>query len=170
MIWIRVTLWKLITGVWIIACGWGKSSGKLVRKWTKKAAGGGVVWLAGLLFGGVFLTTEVTEVTEESWLVIVSFRLSLLSSLWHGCHAPLTPDPSPPFRGRGEDWVFFAAGSAQQELRPPEAGRGRAYVSRSETRRSNFKLARRAAPGADAVEIAGSTKSQKTGNAGIASE
>jgi len=36
MIWIRVTVWKLIAGVWIIACGWSKSSGKLARKWTKK--------------------------------------------------------------------------------------------------------------------------------------
>ena len=48
MIWIRVTLWKLITGVWIIACGWSKSSGKLVRKWTKKAAGVRAVRLAAL--------------------------------------------------------------------------------------------------------------------------
>jgi len=34
-------------------------------------------------------------------------QLSLVSSLWQGCHRPLTPDPSPPFRGRGEDVVFF---------------------------------------------------------------
>ena len=33
--------------------------------------------------------------------------LSRVSSLWQGCHRPLTPDPSPPFRGRGEDFVFF---------------------------------------------------------------
>ena len=37
---------------------------------------------------------------------VLSFPLSLISFLWHGCHAPLTPDPSPPFRGRGEDLVF----------------------------------------------------------------
>jgi hypothetical protein len=35
--------------------------------------------------------------------------------------APSPPTPLP-LRGRGEDWVYFAAGSAQQELRPPEAG------------------------------------------------
>jgi len=34
----------------------------------------------------------------------------------------------------------------------------------------NFKLARRAAPGADTLKNAGSPKSQKTENAGIASE
>ena len=45
-----------------------------------------------------------------SWLVIVSFRLSLLCFLWHGCHVPLTPDPSPSFRGRGEDFVFLWSG------------------------------------------------------------
>ena len=28
-----------------------------------------------------------------------SFPLSRLSSLWFGCHVPLTPDPSPPFHG-----------------------------------------------------------------------
>ena len=64
--------------------------------------------LPGSLFRGVFLTTEDTEVTEEGLAIFcVSFLLSLVSFLWHGCHVPLTPDPSPPFRGRGEDFVFF---------------------------------------------------------------
>ena len=40
--------------------------------------------------------------------VIVSFQLSLLPSLWHGCPCPPHPRPlSPVSRGRGEDFVFF---------------------------------------------------------------
>jgi len=26
-------------------------------------------------------------------------QLSRIDSLWHGCHGPLTPDPTPPFHG-----------------------------------------------------------------------
>ena len=37
---------------------------------------------------------------------VLSFPLSLIFFQWQGRHAPLTPDPSPPFRGRGEDFVF----------------------------------------------------------------
>ena len=30
---------------------------------------------------------------------LLSSQLSRIYSLWHGCHGPLTPDPSPPFHG-----------------------------------------------------------------------
>ena len=36
------------------------------------------------------------------WCVVnclLSFQLSQIYSLWHGCHGPLTPDPSRPFHG-----------------------------------------------------------------------
>ncbi|GDX93337.1 hypothetical protein LBMAG46_33450 [Planctomycetia bacterium] len=58
--------------------------------------------MAGLLFRGVFLTTEdtedteVTEVTEAELAVGISFPLSRIYSLWQGCHG--TPRPS---QGRG---------------------------------------------------------------------
>jgi hypothetical protein len=52
-----------------------------------------------LVFRGVFLTTEGTEVTEEKFAGLFYSQLSLLYSLWQGCHGPLTPDPSPPFHG-----------------------------------------------------------------------
>jgi hypothetical protein len=40
------------------------------------------------------------------WCVVnclLSSQLSRIYSLWHGCHGPLTPHPSPVSRGRGED-------------------------------------------------------------------
>jgi hypothetical protein len=36
------------------------------------------------------------------WCVVnclLCSQLSRIYSLWHGCHGPLTPDPSPPFHG-----------------------------------------------------------------------
>jgi hypothetical protein len=41
------------------------------------------------------------------WCVVnclLSFQLSRIYSLWHGCHGRLTPDPSRP-GGPGEEWV-----------------------------------------------------------------
>jgi hypothetical protein len=43
------------------------------------------------------------------WCVVnclLTFQLSRIYSLWHGCHGRLTLDPYHP-GGRGEDFVFF---------------------------------------------------------------
>jgi hypothetical protein len=78
-----------------------------VRKWTKKAAGGGVVWLAGLLFGGVFLTTEGTEVTEEGLAghCLLSTFSALASEAW--MLLPPHPRPLSPGGGEGSLLVFL---------------------------------------------------------------
>ena len=51
-----------------------------------------------------------------------SFPLSRLSSLWHGCHVPLTPDPSPPFHG-GEGRLVCL--SFRKRIAPLAPGKGR---------------------------------------------
>ena len=54
------------------------------------------------------------------WCVVnclVSSQLSRIYSLWHGCHGPLTPDPSPPGGARGGlggRWSVI-----EYEYRPP---------------------------------------------------
>jgi hypothetical protein len=70
---------------------------------------------------------EGGEVCAE--LPVFSFQLSRIYSLWHGCHGPLTPNPSPPLsRGRGEDCVFggqSVAGSlVHAKPRSREAAKG----------------------------------------------
>ncbi len=62
---------------------------------------------------GVFLTTEDTENTEagQRWWVARET-------------GPLTPGPSPPFRGRGEDVVFAAAVEIPHGTPRPWKGRG----------------------------------------------
>ena len=53
---------------------------------------------------------------------VLSFPLSLIFFQWQGRHAPLTPDPSPPFRGRGEDFVFLSC--IGKRIAPLAPGRG----------------------------------------------
>ena len=53
-----------------------------------------------------------------------SFQLSRIYSLWHGCHGPLTPDPSPPFHGgEGRIACFLSCGKRNSTPRPWK-GRG----------------------------------------------
>jgi len=54
----------------------------------------------------VFLTRSREAAKGDAvgllWCVLnrlLSSQLSRICSLWHGCHGPLTPDPSPPFHG-----------------------------------------------------------------------
>ena len=69
---------------------------------------------------------EGGEVCVE--LPVFSFQLSRIYSLWHGCHGPLTPDPSRPLsRGRGEDCVFGGQSvAAVWFTRSREAAKGEA--------------------------------------------
>ncbi len=73
---------------------------------------------------GCFSATD-----EHGWarmnrrgFAVLSFPLSLFSFLWHGCRCPLTPDPSPPFRGRGEDCVFVRADESVLGTPLPRSG------------------------------------------------
>jgi len=77
--------------------------------------------------GGQFCLTRSREGKRSGllWCVLnclLSFQLSRIYSLWHGCHVPLTPGPSPPFHGgEGRIVCFFGCESATAPLAP---GRG----------------------------------------------
>ena len=61
------------------------------------------------------------------WCVLkclLSSQLSRIYSLWHGCHIPLTPDPSPPFHGGEGRIVCFVAVKKRNSTPRPWKGRG----------------------------------------------
>jgi len=66
--------------------------------------------VAGLLFRGVFLTTEDTEVTEQEtagrWYFFVSAFYDLASARYGRDAIAPSPPPPLPLRGRGGDFVF----------------------------------------------------------------
>ncbi|MFM7868571.1 MAG: hypothetical protein ACKPHU_30510, partial [Planctomycetaceae bacterium] len=51
------------------------------------------------------------------------FQLSQTYSLWHGCHGPLTPDPSPPFHGGEGRIVCSVASQASRDREGAGGGR-----------------------------------------------
>ena len=55
---------------------------------------------------------------------LLSSQLSRIYSLWHGCHIPLTPDPSPPFHGGEGRIVCFVAVKNRNSTPRPWKGRG----------------------------------------------
>jgi hypothetical protein len=63
---------------------------------------GGGQWAVGRF--GLTRSREAAKGNARGllWCVVnclLSSQLSRIYSLWHGCHVPLTPDPSPPFHG-----------------------------------------------------------------------
>jgi len=53
---------------------------------------------------------------------LLSSQLSRIYSLWHGCHGPLTPDPSPPFHGGEGRIVCFVAVKNRNSTHRPWKG------------------------------------------------
>ncbi len=84
--------------------------------------------VAGLLFRGVFLTTEDTEVTEQEtagrWYFFVSAFYDLASARYgRDAIAPSPPTPLP-LRGRGGDFVFLIATKSRTAPLAPGRGEG----------------------------------------------
>ena len=84
--------------------------------------------VAGLLFRGVLLTTEDTEVTEQEtagqWSCFVSAFYFLAAPLYgKDAIAPSPPTPLP-LRGRGGDFVFLTATKSRTVPLAPGRGEG----------------------------------------------